>query len=70
MLVSMVDCDKTLLALELVVELSTVLDAIVEPLALLDPLEESWEVSSFESDFAEVVDDDFMLSLSKNYWIF
>ena len=41
MLVSMVDCDKTLLALELVVELSTVLDAIVEPLALLDPLEES-----------------------------
>ena len=70
MLVSMVDCDKTLLALELVVELSTVLDAIVEPLALLDPLEESWEVSSFESDFAEVVDDNFMLSLSKNYWIF
>ena len=39
-LVSIADCDKTLLALELVVDLSPMLDAIVEPLVLLDPLEE------------------------------
>ena len=31
-----------------------------EPLALLDPLKEGWEVSLVESDFAEVVDDDLM----------
>ena len=35
MLVSFVDCNKTLLALELVVDLSA-----GEPLALLNPLEE------------------------------
>ena len=40
MLVSIVDCDKTLLARELVVDLSPMLDAIVEPPALLGPLEE------------------------------
>ena len=39
-LVSVVDCDKTLLALELVIDLSPMLDAIAEPLALLDSLEE------------------------------
>ena len=40
MLVSIVDCDKTLLALELMVDLSPMFDVIVEPLARLDPLEE------------------------------
>ena len=57
---------KTLLALELVVDLSRKLGAIVEPLALPDPLEEGWEVSSVELDFAEAADDDFMPGLSKN----
>ena len=37
-LVSIVDCDKTLLALELVVDLIPMLDVIAEPLAPLDPL--------------------------------
>ena len=69
MLVSIVDCDKTLLALELMVDLSPMLDVIVEPLARLDPLEEGWEVSSVESDIAEVADDDFMPGLSKNDWM-
>ena len=41
MLVSIVDCDKTLLALELVVDLSPMLDFIVEELSLLNPLQES-----------------------------
>ena len=40
MLVSIINCDKTLLAPELVVDLSPMPDAIVQPLALLDPLEE------------------------------
>ena len=40
MLVSIVDCDKTLLAFELVVDLSPMLDATGQPLALLNPLEE------------------------------
>ena len=40
MIVSIVDCDKTLLALEHVIELSPMLNAIVEPLALLDPIQE------------------------------
>ena len=66
MLVSIVDCDKTLLAFELVIDLSPVLDATVQPLALLNPLEEDWEVSSAESDFAEVFSDDFRLGLSEN----
>ena len=66
MLVSIVDCDKTLLAFELVIDLSPVLDATVQPLALLNPLEEGWEVSSAESDFAEVFSDDFRLGLSEN----
>ena len=48
------------------VDLSPMLEAIVEPLARLDPLGEDWEVSSVESEFAEVVDDDFMPGLSKN----
>ena len=39
MLVSIVDYDKTLLALELVVDISPMLDAVVEPFGLLDPLE-------------------------------
>ena len=65
-LVSIADCDKTLLALELVTDLSPMLDAIVEPLALLDSFEDRWEVSLVESNFAEAVDDDFMPSLSKN----
>ena len=69
MLVSIVDCDKTLLALELVVDLSPMLDAIAEPIALLDSLEEGWEVSSADLDFAEAVDDDSMPGLSKNDWI-
>ena len=42
MLVSIVDYDKTLLALECVYNLSPMLDAIIEPLALLYPLEEGW----------------------------
>ena len=42
MLVSIVDYDKTLLALECVFNLSPMLDAIIEPLALLYPLEEGW----------------------------
>ena len=66
MLVSIIDCKKILLALELMVDLSPMLDVIIEPLALLGPLEEGWEVSSVESDFAEVVDDDFMPGFSKN----
>ena len=69
MLVSIVDCDKTLLALEFVVDLSPMLDTLAETLALLDSLEEGWEVSSAELDFAEAVDDDYMLDLSKNDWI-
>ena len=40
MLVSIVYCEKTLLALELVVDLSPRLDAIVEPLAILNSLQE------------------------------
>ena len=40
MLVSIVDCDKSLLALEVVIDLLPMLNAIVEPLVLLDPLEE------------------------------
>ena len=40
MLVSIVDCKKILLALELMVDLSPMLDVIIEPLALLGPLEE------------------------------
>ena len=40
MLASIYDCDKTLLALKLVVDLSPMLNVIVELLALLDPLEE------------------------------
>ena len=40
-LVSIVNCDKTLLALELVVDLSPMRDAVVEPLALIDPRKES-----------------------------
>ena len=71
MLVSIVDCDKNLLALELVVDLSPMLDFIVEELSLLNPLQESWQVSSVESDFAAFVDDDFMQGLSKDnqiYW--
>ena len=71
MLVSIVDCDKTLLALELVVDLSPMLDFIVEELSLLNPLQESWQVSSVESDFAAFVDDDFMQGLWKDnqiYW--
>ena len=63
MLVSIVDCDQTLLAFELVVDLSPMLDATGQPLALLNPLEEGWEVSSAES---EVFNDDFMPGLSKN----
>ena len=66
MLLSTIDCDKTLLALELVVDLSPMLNVIVELLALLYLLEECGEVSSVESDFAEVADDDFMPSLLKN----
>ena len=66
MLVSIINCDKTLLAPELVVDLSPMPDAIVQPLALLDPLEEDWEFSSVEPDFAEVVDDDFLPGLLKN----
>ena len=66
MLVSIVDCDKTLLAFELMADLSPMFDAIVQPIALLNPLEEGWEVSSVESDFAEVFNDDFMPGLSKN----
>ena len=69
MLVSIVDCDKTLLALEHVVELSPMLDAIVESLALLDPIPEGWQVSSVESDFAKIVHNDFMQVLSKDNWI-
>ena len=42
------------------------LNVIVELLELLHSLEEGWEVSSVESDFAEVVDDDFMPGLSEN----
>ena len=38
MLISVVDCEKTLLVLELAVDLSPMLDAIVEPLSLLDSL--------------------------------
>ena len=65
MLVLSFDCNKTLLALKLVVELSPMLDIIVEPLALIDLLKEGWVVSSVESDFAEVTDDDFVPGLSK-----
>ena len=63
---SIVDCHETVLALELVVDLSSMFDATVKPLALPDPLEDGWEVSSVESDLTEVVDDDFMQGLSKN----
>ena len=66
MLVSIVYCEKTLLALELVVDLSPRLDAIVEPLAILNSLQEDWQVSSVESDFIEFVDDDFMQGLPKD----
>ena len=69
MLISIVDSDKTLLALKLLVDSSPMFDVIVEPLAWLDPLEEGWEVSSVESDIAEVADDDFMPGLSKNDWM-
>ena len=40
MLVLSFDCNKTLVALKLVVELSPMLDIIVEPLALIDLLKE------------------------------
>ena len=40
MLVSIVYCEKSLLALELVVDLSPRLDAIVEPLAILNSIQE------------------------------
>ena len=43
------------------------LDATVDPLALLGPLQEGWEVSSVELDFAEVADDDFMPGLLKKW---
>ena len=66
MLVSIVYCEKTLLALELVVDLSPRLDAIVEPLAILNSLREDWQVSSVESAFIEFVDDDFMQGLPKD----
>ena len=66
-LVSIVNCDKTLLALELVVDLSPMRDAIVEPLALLDPRKEGWEISSVESDFAESVNDDFITEFIKKW---
>ena len=65
MLVSNIDCDKTFLAIKLVVDLSPMVVTIVEPFALLDPLEEGWDISSVESDFAEIVDDDFVPGLSK-----
>ena len=66
MLVSIVYCEKSLLALELVVDLSPRLDAIVEPLAILNSIQEDWQVSSVESDFIEFVDDDFMQGLPKD----